>query len=308
MSEKLSYSRAYTHQKCKKLYDFQYLQRLKPLSKMVHTESWLRMMSGVSIHAALESCFLGEPMQAGLDEVMQEQKNLQGIDADKLKLLLEMQSECIQVASDFASWLPVSDWEPLTHNGKPMVEAELSAPIAGWGAFTGYADLVARHIPTGRVLVLDYKTRNKFYAEGDDVYSQQFALYQYALKHMGIACDGSLLCEIKPEVPKSVRRKPTPDPGGIDGSRLSADGRFRTECTYRSETYINQVWADFEKQALVMAAFDPARDSYTNMSAFNCKTCPYLKLCQAELQGAALDDLRHDCYTWPGKQALNVIL
>jgi hypothetical protein len=294
----LSHSRAYVFTKCRKQYDYKYRKNIKTLPKNLYLDSWERMNRGILIHAGMESGFLGEPVYQGINEHIEELQK-QVLSDEQKAMLPGMAQDSIAVACAALEWLPVTDWEPVIHNGKPMVEAELRMPIAGWEDYVGYADLVARHKPTGRVLVLDYKSRERFEAAESDRFNKQFALYQYVLGFLGVHCDGSLLVELKPTPPRRAVRGGNVDIGGIDSERISACGRFRSIPTYRSQTFLENTWRNFEREAKVMA-YVGDEEIFTNMNAFVCKDCPYQRLCQAELNGEDADYILRTQYQRPG--------
>lgn len=294
----LSHSRAYTFNKCRKQYDYKYLKHIKPLAKNLYLDSWERMQRGILIHAGMESGFLGKAVYEGIkDHIESLQKEV--LSDEQKEMLPGMAQDSIAVASAALEWLPVTDWEPMVHNGKPMVEAELRFPIPGWEDYVGYADLVARHRPTGRVMVIDYKSRERFEAAESDRYNKQFGLYQYVLDRIGVPCDGSLLVELKPTPPRRASRANGTDIGGIDSDRVSVDGRFRTIPTFRSREYLDNIWQDFVREAQVMA-FVKEEDIYRNLNAYTCRDCPYLRLCQAELNGEDSEYLLKTQFTHPG--------
>jgi hypothetical protein len=291
LNRALSHSQMGTFDKCRQQYGYKYLKGLKPLAKDIHIDSWERLNRGVLIHAGMESGFLGETVEKGVTETAG------GIRADNVlseaqrALLDVLVMDSVAVATDALAWLPASDWEPVMHAGKPMVEAKLELPLAPWKyGWVGYADLVAKHKPTGRVFVIDYKTRERFEADGADQFNAQFALYQHALQRMGVRCDGSLLFEIKSQPPKRAPRVVRDDVGGVDGVRISVDGRFRTTPTLRSAAFLEALWKDTERKAQAIAKLRPA-DIFRNMSSFSCGFCDFKQLCMAEANGEDVDDI-----------------
>lgn len=306
MSDALSYSGMYLANKCRQAYWYKYRDKVKPKSSTMHFEAWERMYRGILIHGYLEALFLGQDGAAAMADKVAEDRARSPFTAEMEDALSYMLDNSAAVAETAAEWLPASDWAPYIHNGKPMVEAELRHPLPGWpGGFVGYADLVAVHKPTGRVLVLDYKTRERFEAEGADQYNRQFALYQYVLNQMGIPCTGSVLFEMKPEPPKRAARIQRIDEGGIDSTRVSTDGRFRLIPTFRSKTYLENLWADTVKEAAVIAGLKE-QEKYRSMSSFNCSKCEYERLCQAELGGHDVQYVLQQFYNVP--QSLTVIM
>lgn len=293
----LSNSRSYVFGKCRKAYDFKYRQHVKPATKGWYFDSWHRMLRGVVIHAGVEAGFLGTDINAAIRTACAKER-AKGLTQEQKDALLVLENECPVVVRNLLDWLPASDWEPLKHNGRPMVEARLEWVLPGWKGFLGFADLVARHKPTGRVMVLDWKTRETFEADDVDQYNMQFLLYSYVLNKMGVQVDGSLLVEAKPTPPKRAPRIVRDDIGGIDGVRISADGRFRSIPTFRSPAFLAAGWADFCTQAKVIASIKD-HEIYRSMSAFNCKSCEFNKLCMAELGGHDVEDVLKRNYSVP---------
>jgi hypothetical protein len=282
-SEYLSNSRSYVFNKCLRAYDYKYRKKIKTRSGKMGFKSWHRMFRGIAIHSAIEAGFLGQPLVAAVCAKCDKERG-NGLTPEQTEALAVIEEESPIVAQSLLDWLPASDWEPMQHLGKPMVEARLEWSLPHWRGFLGFADLVARHKPSGRVMVLDWKTRETFEDEDVDRFNAQFALYQYVLAKMGIQTHGSLLVEAKPTTPKRAPKTIRDDFGGIDCVRVSADGRFRSIPTYRSPTMLQAFWDDFSVQAKVIANI---RDDeiYRSMGAFACKDCDFQQLCMAELNG-----------------------
>ncbi len=294
IDERLSYSRLYSYAKCKQLYTYQYLQKLQPAPSTVSVENWMPRQRGTLIHGGLEAGFLGRDVRGGV-EAAALKITRDGLDTVKSEALESIKEECAIIAQDGLDFLPVSDWEPLVYRGRPMVEAYLSAPLPGWKEFCGFADVVARHKPTGRVMIIDHKTRVRFQTPDQEQLALQFILYAHALETMGIKTDGCMVFQIKPELPKGKPRKHRVDDGGIDAPRESIDGRFSTIPTFHSRGYIEQLWKGFQKQALEMSHFKEAY-SYPQISGFSCNGCDFKKLCQAELNDMDADYIRANNY------------
>lgn len=296
----LSHSKRYTWNACRQKYAFQYIERLKVLPTDTRPEDWARFAMGILIHGAMESAFLGEPLDKGLSKAVERFYKNGEMEPAKEALLPKMLEDALSIAKDCCAWLPVTDFRPLPHpeTGLPMVEAKLTVPLKGWeGGFLGYADLVAEHIPTGTRLVLDYKTRAAFEQHDMDRYNQQFALYQRVLRDMGMPVHGSLLVEIKSSVPKRKPKYVRNDQGGISGIRESADGRFKTTPTLRSNRFIDTVWEDFEREAVEIAnSHERPEAIYRNMSGFGCGSCKFSRVCMARANGEDSDFIKESLY------------
>lgn len=299
--EMLSVSRAYTFNKCRKQYDYKYVQKLKRAPRDMYFDSWFRMFRGNLIHSGMEAGLLQSSIEDMVRKRVVEERD-RGMSKKQEDVIQALAKESIKVAEDALRWLPVDEWEPVLFNGAPMVEAELTAPLPGWKCFLGKADLVARHKPTGSQMLLDYKTRERFEGDGDDQFNTQFACYLHCLHEMGVQVDGTVIFEIKPTLPKRGPRTAVSPNTGISGPRISPDGRFRLGPTIRSREFIANFWEDFCRQAKVIAEMQDEQ-VYRSMSAFVCKECPYQDVCTAELGGFDVDFIKSSRY-----RPLNIIL
>jgi hypothetical protein len=299
-NERLSYSRYYLYTKCRKAYEYQYIQKLTPAAGTVPPEAWIKRGRGILIHGACEAGLAGRPLADGINEqIVELEFPPRGGPGrpDLAATARTIAAECEQVAQDLLDWLPANDFEPLVVNGKLGLELELSCPVTGWKDFMGYADLVVRHKPTGRVFVGDYKSTERFKSPESEVFRVQMILYAYALRQMGVKVDGALIVQLKPELPKGKPRKVRIDEGGIDAPRESADGRFQLTPTRYSDTYVDNVWSNFDRVAAEMAQFEASRSSYIQMSDFSCGFCDYSALCSAELNDMDADWVRKNKFT-----------
>lgn len=275
MPNYLSYSKMMNWLKCRRSYDFKYHQGLTPKPSEISLETWERFTRGILIHGGCEAAFLGDSITSGVAKAKQNVIS-RGVDAEKLALLDALCLSAVKVASDAMDYFKPADWDPVIFNGNPLVEGQLIVPVSGFDGYQGYVDLVAREKSSGMIFVIDYKTRERFEDFGDDVFNMQFATYQYMLKYHNIDCAGSILFEMKPEVPKSPRTE-----------------RFRTIKTKRSDEYIQNVWDWVDQIAKTMAS---ERNMYPSMYSFNCKSCPYKTICQGEMQGDDTDYIRKELY------------
>lgn len=296
MTERLSNSRAWVYAKCPWAYGLKYLLKIYPLAKTMNIDAWERFTRGILIHGGLEAAFLGQNVAKGVREALRDEGEL----SDDQKLLLPvLLSEAEQIANDVAEWLPATDFEPLLIKGQPAVEFEVTAKLPGWdGGYIGYVDLVARHRLSGRVFVIDWKSKASFSQESGLRWTRQFRLYAYVLAQLGIKTDGALMVEIKSSTPKRAPRKHREDSGDFNTVRESADGRFRASPEFFSQTHLENTWKSFLAEARVMseATLDKC---YMNESPFNCGTCEYEQICAAKLRGYDLKDVLMEGYKVP---------
>ncbi len=289
--ESFSHSKAYTYNACKRKFSYQYKLRLKPLTKDAHLERWASMFTGTCIHAALEALSLSEDPAKYVADVITEEK-ARGLRKEQLDVIELIESEALMIAINFSAWFQMDEWEVLRHpqTGKPLVEYEVRVPLKNGGEFLGYIDCVLRHKRTGKVVVSDYKTKKTLSPAGDEEFVTQLVLYIAALRKLGIVHTNNFqLLEMKSALPKRATRKVRVDSGSIDAPRESEDGCFQVVPRYCSDQYVDNVWAAFEMQATNMARFTHEYE-YPNRSSFNCKTCPYRALCDAQLFG---EDVAH---------------
>ena len=285
--EAVSNSRAYNFSSCKQKYSYKYVLKIKNLPRDMHFSSWERMQRGVVTHAALEGLFLGEsPEQFAKDAANEERAK--ECSPEQLVALDEMETNAAEIAAAFAEWLPVSDFAPYQHKGAPMLEFQVTAPMAGWpGGFNGYVDALLVHKQTNRLFIVDYKTRAQFPAEGSEVYHTQLPLYMMALKQMKVVEDLNtfVIIDIKSHPPKRKPRIFREDTGAFDGVRISENGAFRWTPRFISDYELQKTWDQFSKMALSMSRFTSHDFAYMTRSDFGCRTCEYRLICDALLAG-----------------------
>jgi hypothetical protein len=281
--ESVSNSRAFCWLKCKMLYSLKYILRLRPLPKSMHFESWQRMFRGTVLHAGFEAALLRKDYKQYIQDEI-DSESAKDLTLEQREALAEIQESSLIIVENLIDWLPIADFEPVMHEGRPLVEFQLTAPLEGWpGGFNGFLDGVVRHIPSGRVCLIDWKSKQTFGAEGGEYFQVQLPLYLYALKSMGIlSLNQFALIEVKSTPPK---RKPKfrEDSGTFDGVRVSSDGQFRWSPRSISDAEIDNNYAQFAKMALSMSRFTPEY-AYMSRSEFNCKTCEYNVYCSTKLQ------------------------
>jgi len=304
--EAVSNSRAYVYQKCRMAYSLKYKLRVKPLAKDMHFESWERMFRGTVIHAGMEAALLGKNSAEYIrDEINAEAAK--GLSAQQTQALAEIQESSLTVVENLCDWLPVTDFEPFLHEGKPVVELQLTAPLQGWpGGFNGFVDALVRHKPTGRIVCIDWKTKATFGSEGDELYQVQLPLYLYALRNMGIAhVNQFALIEIKSTPPKRAPRKVREDSGTFDGIRASSDGQFRWVPRYVSDAEIQNNWNEFAKMSLSMSRFEH-QYAYMSRSPFGCKSCEYKLYCDTALSNGDVEHVLKNNFT-TSPQSLRIL-
>lgn len=294
-----SFSRAWLYQSCKQRYSYKYTLKVKPLAKDMSFKSWSRMLIGTLIHAALEALLQGQSPEQFVADVIAEER-AKGLRQEQLDALATMEPEALQIAANFADWLPLSDWELVYHNGVPLSEYKVVVPLkSGVGEFLGYVDCVLRHKETGRVLVCDFKSKATMSSDGDQAFIVQLPLYISALRQLGVIDTNMFaILELRSSLPKRKPRKIRIDEGSIEVFRQSVDGCFQYMPHFCSDEYLDAIWADYEKVCVSMSRFSH-QYAYRNRSSFNCKDCEFRLLCEAQMKGHDVGYIAKHHYTTP---------
>jgi len=175
---RLSYSALKEYETCPRLFQ---INRLIYQEKAAETSEHLSFGKAVGagfqsllaykdLERALFDCFLAyEPMIETAE------------DSTKEKKTFERACMAIEVASK--EW-DFSSWELLTFNGKPATELSFKLVLNDEGDYyCGYVDAVLRHLPTGKLTVIDCKTTglNLFNLEALYKHSPQALSYSIVL-------------------------------------------------------------------------------------------------------------------------------
>ncbi len=298
--EAFSHSRAWVYQGCKQRYSYKYSLRIKPLAKDAHLDQWERFTRGTLIHAALEGILKGHDPAKYVADVCAEER-ARGLRQEQEDLLALLEPECLQIALNFADWLPLSDWE-LVHDaqGNPLSEYELRLPLqSGVGEFLGYVDCVLRHKETGRLLVCDFKSKANLGKDGDENFVVQLPMYIYALRQLGIVDTNMYaLLELKSSLPKRAPRKVRFDMESIDTVRESVDGCFKYVPKYCSDAYLENTWRDFETLCKSMSRFSHEY-AYRSRNSYQCNTCEFKLLCEAQLTNSDVNFIAKNNFKTP---------
>lgn len=294
----VSSSKAFCYQKCRQLYSLKYCLKVKPLPKTMYFDGWQRMFRGNVLHSAFEAALLGKDPALLVQETI-DKEAARPLTQEMRDALPEIKESSLIIVDNLIDWLPICDFEPVLHNGVPLVEYTVTVPLPGWSAgFNGKIDAVVRHKPSGRVCLIDWKSKASFDKEGAEYYQVQLPMYLYALREAGVLhLNQFALIEVKSTPPK---RKPKyrEDSGTFDGVRLSSDGQFRWSPRAISDAEVDNTYAEFAKMALSMSRFTPEY-AYMSRSAFGCISCEYNTLCTSALQNQDLKFIVQNNYTLP---------
>lgn len=309
----IRYSQIAQFLKCKKSYDYNYVQNLEPLR--IHEKMFL----GTAIHAGIEAFFLGKDVVQVVEEICNKQLEKEGLQEEDIENISIIRKSALDIVPRAIDFLPGWEWEPIVINGKKAIEYQFSYKIPEFEdvTFTGTVDLIARHKPTDQVFIIDHKTRGTLKGEDDEQYNLQLAVYQYILGKLGVPVIGTAIYQIKsdPLVTPKINKNFTMSRAKIATTwefykrcllennldpveyefemkpKLDAGEFFRLNKIFRSEKTINNIWS---------RVVIPTIDDIINTSEYvpsitpgNCNYCQYSSLCNAEIDGSDTDYIKH---------------
>jgi hypothetical protein len=259
------------------------------------------------LHKGFEARLLGLDVPTEVANLIA-QESERPLTEEQREQLPIMQADAEIITDNLSDWMGFgTDFVPLMHEGKPMLEFEVRTPLPGWeGGFYGKIDAVLKHVPTGQITVADFKTLQAFPAEGSEIYAPQLPYYMYALRESGVLhCNRMAFVQVK-SVPPKRTPKLREDSGTFDGIRMSTDGQFRWVPRYVSDAELNNTWAELQTLALSMSRFTPEY-RYMSRSPFGCADCEYHNYCDVKISGGDVENVLKANYNCP-PAALKVLL
>lgn len=183
-----------------------FLERIVGLTSLRDDE---RMSLGTLVHAGTEAAL----RHRTTDEETRHTAITTAIkDAIKPTMVLEGDEESLAgaITLNFLKEFKLEEWEVVAVGIReegltrfvPAIELECNIR-SGDRHIVGKIDLIARHIPTGTIWLIDYKVRKTFYTEEQEECSAQFGLYAWLCREQfGLKLDGRMTIQIKPWVPE----------------------------------------------------------------------------------------------------------
>lgn len=310
----ISYSQIYAWNRCRFLWELRYPRRIarriteRPLSLggAVHRG----IDGGISTKGDLSA--VAEGVQSYIDEW--KTKIMRQMDDDELEHIMEVEQSAHIIARNSIRNIDFDRWETVIGpEGEPMVERRIVVPISRsryWDGFVFVCDWVARDAENGLVWVIYHKVRRQFLPEDAEEVNQQAAVYQYALREIGIETAGSICHNVRSNPPKipSLNKNGSMSKAkiattwevyretllahGLDPADYEEDMKpklaevvfERWDKAFRGEAEINAVWND----VIVPASQAISRKHKKIWRALNymaCNGCSMRELCLAELRG-----------------------
>lgn len=178
----------------------------------------------------------------------------------------EIYQETLNYFISYHRFYEDEDFEPLVleHNFELQINDTLVFPFT--------PDAVFKHIPSGKIYVVDHKFLYRFYQDRVFPILPQMLRYAKALRLLGYPVDGYIYNMIS-----------------TDKRAVNRFKRHKVDFQKTHFVKMDQVWLEMLK---TMAAIrDEKRSSLAwearaqrNMSSFSCANCPFLELCIAELE------------------------
>lgn len=310
------FSAVSTFLKCRKKWDFAYLERLEPRTRNV------KMSFGTLAHAELADLMLGSNVhfpEALSDALVQ----CAAHEVQEVK-------DTAQVAQKVARRAFVEfekRYEVFYLDGKPLVEHTLITEVEGV-KFGGTPDCVVKDRKNGGVFVVDWKTRASFLAPESELLNLQAITYQHLLLERGVHTAGTIQVQIKPFLPKEPKLtkdgqvsraacatdwptyeaavlKSGGNPADYEDMKAKlADASFvdMDSCrTLRSEDEVEYFWQEEIVPALreMKARTKPGPGRCFNQ--MECRGCPYRELCVESAKGGDLEYLKRTLFKIKGE-------
>jgi len=325
----VSVSQLQTYLSCKKKWEYNYVENLKPrversfltIGKLCHKGMQIAMhmiWQGASWERALE--FGRRAIDDEWKSFLYENPLLDEELPDFQQLNLDAKSVFTQAFKEFEPW----KYEVLTvyKDGKPLPALELhfKVPCPPTKGLHGYIDAILRDKETGFLWCTDYKFRKALSPDEDEAFNVQNAVYSYACSKMGINITGTMTWQHV--------NTPASDPAILKDGKISrakikttwehyanfceANGQdpqdyylemeeklrdiewCRPTLEYRNPETVERIWKECILPAArgVKSAHSKNAANYRSLYPWNCKMCQYQSLCQAELRDYDTDAIR----------------
>lgn len=249
---------------------------------------------------------------------------------DSVPILPEERSDFDKILSDASSVFQQAFWEldidkyevMSLWDGKreiPALELHFVVPCGSSKGLHGYIDAILKDKTTGFTWCTDYKFRKSLSPDEEEATNIQNAVYIHACGKMGIPVTGTMTWQhlntpaAEPQLIKggmAVSRAkikttwkhyadfclkhdidPTPYQEEME-AKLADIEWYRATYEYRNDETIRNMWTQ-----VILPATRQVKAAYTKTNSrhlypWNCKTCQFKDLCQAELRGYDAEAIR----------------
>lgn len=330
----ISVSQLQTFLSCRKKWEYNYIQNLKPrversyltIGKLCHRGMQVAMQTAWSekkIGRWQDWRDKGlEAMQKMWDLYMYETPLLSEELPDMEQMIDDAKSVFEQAFYEFEPW----KYEVLSieKDGKkiPALELHFWVPCVPTKGMHGFIDAILKDKETGFVWCTDYKFRKSLSPDEEEAFNIQNAVYAYACRRMGIDITGTMTWQHvnTPAADPKINKDGTISTAKIKTTwehyekfckehgqdpqdyflemeeKLRDIEWFRATLEYRNEHTVDRIWN--ECVAPIATEIYEARKVYRPRSLYpwNCKMCQYQSLCQAELRDYDVEAIKEREY------------
>lgn len=319
----VSVSQIQTFLSCKKKWEYNYIENLKP--RVERSYLTIGKLCHKGMQTAMYAMWNQDPWQTagdkGLSAIQEEFENyyytVPHLDEEIPELeqvLDDAESVFAQAFEEFKPW----KYEVVTLRDKgrpiPALELHFKVPCPPSKGLHGYIDAILRDRETGFVWCTDYKFRKSLSPDEDEAFNIQNAVYAYACQKMGVDITGTMTWQhvntpaVDPAILKDgkisrAKIKTTwaryeqfclshgqdPENYYLEMEEKLRDIEwYRATLEYRNPETIDQIWKEcvipVAKQ--IKTAHGKKANNYRSLYPWNCRVgCPYQSICQAELRG-----------------------
>ena len=329
----VSVSQLQTFLSCKKKWEYNYIENLKPrversyltIGKLCHKGMQTAMQSmwaNNGWNAAL--CAGIEAMQREYDEYCMVTPHLEEEIPEFEQLWDDAESVFRQAFEEFEPW----KYEVVTlyDKGKPIPALELHfrVPCPPTKGLHGYIDAILKDKQTGFTWCTDYKFRKSLSPDEDEANNIQNAVYAYACSKMGVDITGTMTWQhlntpaAEPSLLKNggvsrAKIKTTwekyaascrkngidPEPYREEMQEKLADIEwYRATYEYRNQETVDRIWKEcvLPGAKAIKSAHGKNAVNFRSLYPWNCKMCQFQSICQAELRDHDAEYIRQTEY------------
>lgn len=332
-SELVSVSQIQTFLSCKKKWEYDYIEGIRPRVERAYLTVGKLCHKGMQ--KAMSSMWLGVDWKDALEDGLEAIKADFGEYIGNTDFLPEEEPEIMQVQSDALSVFKQAfeEFEPWNYEvltvydggrAVPALELHFKVPCPPMKGLHGYIDAILRDKTTKSTWCVDYKFRKSLAPDDDEAYNIQNAVYAHACQKMGIAITGTLTWQhlntpsADPQVLKDgkisrakikttwehfatfcLNNNQNPSEYTEMIEKLRDIEWFRATREYRNSATLKNIWKGcvVPVSGAIKKARGKTANNYRSMYPWNCKMCQYQSICQAELRDYDADAIRAREYT-----------
>lgn len=334
----VSVSQLQTFLSCRKKWEYNYIERLKP--RVDRSYLTIGKLCHKGMQTAMQRLWCCEGWNAAMSsgvgaireewtEFMNETPLLNEEICDMEQMFSDAVAVFRQAFEEFEPWkyevvTLYKDRKPI-----PALELHFLIPCSPTKGLHGYIDAILREKETGSIWCVDYKFRKSLSPDEEEAFNIQNAVYTYACRKMGIDITGTMTWQ--------HLNTPAADPQVLKDGRISRakikttwahyaafcqdhgqDLRdyedmieklediewFRATLEYRNEKTIENMWNNcvIPVAKEIKKAHGKKADNFRSLYPWNCKMCQYISLCQAELRDYDANAIRDREYSVRPKQ------